>query len=135
MSDMNAGTTVKRIDEMESVFDGVMVRARAALGVKSFGMQVINMPAGFAHYPMHDELKSGQEEVYVPLRGTGTLTVDGKSYELRPGTMARVGPSSMRQITPGGDGLQILCLGGVPGAAYVPAPWTELGGPVPSASE
>jgi hypothetical protein len=36
--------TVVRIDEMERAFGGVFVRARASLGVTSFGIQVIDLP-------------------------------------------------------------------------------------------
>ena len=36
--------TVKRLDEMESFYDGLVTRARAELGVTSWGMQVFNFP-------------------------------------------------------------------------------------------
>ena len=31
--------TIKRLDEMESFYDGLVTRARASLGVTSWGMQ------------------------------------------------------------------------------------------------
>ena len=46
-----ADYTVKRFDEMEPILDGVFRRARAELGVTSFGMQLLQMPAGADFYP------------------------------------------------------------------------------------
>ena len=33
----------------------------------------------------HDELTTGQEELFVPLRGTGYLQIDGETVDLEPG--------------------------------------------------
>jgi hypothetical protein len=48
-----ADLTLKRFDEMDSIQQGVFVRARAELGVSAFGMQVINLPPNSDHYPEH----------------------------------------------------------------------------------
>ena len=49
-----SGYAVKRIDEMEAIYRGAFKRARAELGVESFGMQIIDMPANYENYPEHD---------------------------------------------------------------------------------
>jgi len=130
-----ADATVLRLDEMESVYGGVMVRARASLGVRSFGMQVMNLPPDFADYPLHDESGSGQEEVYVVLAGSGALQVGDEEHALAPGVFARVAPAEKRKIVPGAEGLRLLALGGVRGKAYEPGTWTELGAPLPTPTE
>jgi len=61
----------------------------------------------------HDELKSGQEELYVPLRGSGHMTIDGETVELAPGRYVLVGPAAMRQVVAGPDGLSYLVVGAV----------------------
>ena len=48
------GHTVKRIDEMEAVYGGAFKRARAELGISSFGMQVMDLPPNLDQYPEHD---------------------------------------------------------------------------------
>ena len=63
--------TLKRIDEMETYYLGAMKRARAELGVTSFGLQVMDLPANLTFYPEHDHAESGQEEVYVIVSGVG----------------------------------------------------------------
>jgi mannose-6-phosphate isomerase-like protein (cupin superfamily) len=129
--------TVRRFDEMESALGGVFVRARAELGVTSFGMQVINLPPHFdepyaahAHAGMPPEMEfanHGQEEVYVPLRGRATLVAGDERFELEPGMAVRVGAAQLRNVITGEEPFQMLALGGNPGRAYLPLPFSELG--------
>ena len=42
-----AGYAVKKIDDMEAIYRGAFKRARAELGVESFGMQAIDMPPNY----------------------------------------------------------------------------------------
>ena len=60
---------VKRIDDMEAIYGGAFKRARAELGIESFGIQVFDMPAKAHEYPEHDHAEDGQEEVYIALSG------------------------------------------------------------------
>jgi hypothetical protein len=135
-----ADFTIRRTDDMEAIFDGIVHRARASLGVTSMGMQVMDFPAGWQGYPNHDHTNDssdendlGQEEVYIPLAGSATLLVDDTEHMLGPGVLARVGPGQKRRIVPGGDGFRMVAVGGRPGEAYRPPAWTELGGPLPQA--
>ena len=126
--------TYAMIDEMESIYDGVARRARAELGVTAWGMQVMTLPPNWDGYPDHNHgrttSEAGQEEVYIPLAGSGTLIADEERFALRPGVMVRVGAEQRRRILPGGEGIRFIAMGGVPGA-HTPSPWTELGGPLP----
>lgn len=124
---------VKRIDEMEAVYRGSYKRARAELGVQSFGMQVIDLPPGLDAYPEHDHSRDGQEEVYVVLRGGGEIEIDGERVAVDPDTMVRVSPGTMRKLLPGDQGMRVLALGGIPGRPYAPPPVSKLGEPDPMA--
>lgn len=124
--------TVINLDNMESILGGIMIRARASLGVRAWGMQVIDLPPGFEHYPAHNHDADRQEEVYVPLGGSATLEVGDRRFELTAGVMARIGPNETRRFVPGPDGFRCLIIGGIPGEAYEPPAWTELGGPPPT---
>jgi len=128
--------TVASIDEMEPIYDGLARRARAALGVTSWGMQVFTLPPSWDGYPEHNHdanaFDPNQEEVYIPIEGSATMLAGDASFELRPGTMARVGPGQMRRIVPGPDGIRFIALGGVPGS-FAASEWTELGAPPPQA--
>ena len=115
--------TVKRFDELESYqSQGRFLYAAKSLGVTAWGMNVLKLPAGWQDYPEHDHAADGQEEVYVVLEGHATLTAEGKSWELRPGVIARVGPGQKRKLVPGADGVTMLALGGTPGKPYSSKP-------------
>ena len=128
--------TRKSIDEIDAIsgfFEGITFhRAAADLGVTSFGMSIIELEPGADEYPEHDHSEEGiggqmfakrpgqlgQEEVYIALRGSATLILDGEEYELDPEHVVRIGPTVKRKLIPGPDGIRLLALGGVPGSPY-----------------
>ena len=122
--------TVKRVEEFDTPNGGGFCRARASLGVTSFGMQVENFPPNFEHFPEHDHRDDGQEEVYTALSGSATLVAGGETHVLVPGVFARVGPGVTRKITTGDEPVQILALGAIPGKPYTAPPFTEEGVPL-----
>jgi mannose-6-phosphate isomerase-like protein (cupin superfamily) len=131
-----AEVTHVAIDEIEAIegfFNRLsMRRAAASLGITSFGISIEEFAPGADEYPEHDHSEDGlggemfakrpqqlgQEEVYVALRGSGTLEADGETYRLDPDHIVRVGPSVRRKVKPGPDGLRLLALGATPGKAY-----------------
>jgi quercetin dioxygenase-like cupin family protein len=119
--------TAKRITEMEAGFGGGFVKVRAELGASAFGMQIIQLPPGFADYPDHDHAESGQEEVFATLDGSGWMEVDGERVELERETLVRVAPDARRKAYAGPQGLRMLVVGGTPGQPYAIVPGTELG--------
>ena len=130
-----SGYTVKRIDDMEAVYGGAFIRARAELGVESFGMQVIDMPPSADQYPEHDHSEDGQEEVYLALSGSADIEIDGERHRLEPGTMVRVGPGVKRKVTTDSEPLRMLIIGGWPDKTYEPPEITKLGVPDPLAQQ
>jgi mannose-6-phosphate isomerase-like protein (cupin superfamily) len=107
-------------------------------------MQLFNLPPRFdepfsrhAHAEMPEEMafaNHGQEEVYVPLQGRGTLIAGEERWPLEPGMAVRVGPAQFRQIVTEDEPLQYLAIGATPGRGYDPPAFTELGaGDVPPA--
>jgi uncharacterized cupin superfamily protein len=127
-----ADVTVKRLQDFEAVFGGGMRRVRAGLGVSSFGIQVIELPPAFEHYPEHNHVHDEQEEVYTILSGRVTLRVGGEEHELEPGVFARVGPAEKRKFVTGDEGVRILALGATPGSVYTAPEFTEEGAPPPA---
>ncbi len=126
-----ADFTIKRIDDMEAVAGGSFKRARAELGLSSFGMQVIDMPPNIDLYPEHDHAEDGQEEVYIVLRGSGEIEIDGERHRLDPETMVRVASGTKRKVYTGDDPIRMVIVGGVPGQAYEAPEVTQLGAPDP----
>jgi catechol 2,3-dioxygenase-like lactoylglutathione lyase family enzyme len=131
----SADVTHVGIDELgavEGFLEGFTFRrAGAQMGVTPFGMSIIDMPAETTAYPEHDHSSEGpgnppahqlgQEEVYIALRGSADVQVDGHRYKLDADHIIRVGPTARRKILPGPDGVRLLAIGGFPGRAYDPA--------------
>jgi catechol 2,3-dioxygenase-like lactoylglutathione lyase family enzyme len=123
------------VDELEAVagfLEGFTFRrAGTQMGVTPFGMSIIDMPADTTAYPEHDHSSEGpgnppahqlgQEEVYIALRGSADVQVDGHRYKLDADHIIRVGPTARRKILPGPDGVRLLAIGGFPGRAHDPA--------------
>jgi len=126
--------TVMRIDEMEAVYLGAFKRARAELGVESFGLQVIDLPPDFENYPEHDHAEDGQEEVFMAIKGGGEIEIDGERFPLDPDHMARVASGTKRKVWPGADGMRMVIVGGVPGSVYEAPGISKLGEPDPMKS-
>jgi len=112
------GYRSKRIDELASIHGGAVKLAGAELGAESFGLQVLDFPAGFTQYPEHDHKADGQEEVYVVLEGSADFEVAGERVPVDTGGMLWVAPATMRKLEPGPHGVRILAIGCAPGGTY-----------------
>jgi len=123
--------TAKRIDDMEAVFGGAFKRARAELGVESFGMQVMDLPPNLDRFPEHDHASDGQEEVYLLLRGAADIDVEGDRFPLDADLLVRVPPGVKRKLYTGDQPARVLALGGIPGKPYEPPDVSKLGEPDP----
>jgi quercetin dioxygenase-like cupin family protein len=121
-----ADYTAKHLKDMQAGFGGGFVKVRAELGVSSFGVQVIRMPAGYADYPEHDHAGDGQEEVYTTLTGSGSIEIEGDRLELEPGVFVRVASGTKRKVHAGPEGIEMLIIGACPGKTYEVNPVTEL---------
>jgi uncharacterized cupin superfamily protein len=123
------GYEIKRIDDMEAIALGSFKRARAELGISSFGMQVMDLPPNNDLYPEHDHADDGQEEVYVALKGSADLEIEGERHRLEPDTMISVQPGVKRKLYTGDEALRVLIVGGTPGQVYEAPDNTQLGEP------
>jgi mannose-6-phosphate isomerase-like protein (cupin superfamily) len=129
-----ADATVKRVDELEYFHHGAFGRLRAGLGVRAFGMQLVKLMPHSDLYPEHDHTDNDQEEVYVTLAGKATLSVGTQQFPLEPGVFVRVGPRETRKVRTDTEPVELVVIGGVPGQAYTPPPYTESGAALAVAS-
>jgi uncharacterized cupin superfamily protein len=120
------GYTIKRAAEFESLHgsgDVTWRLCRRSLGVESFGINLIEIPAG-SSIVEHDETESGQEEVYAVLEGEGTLLLDGEEHRAPAGTWARISPEVKRNLLNRSEAPLTALLVGVPrGTGYSPPGW------------
>lgn len=125
----------KPIDQMEAIWRGSYFRARGELGVEAFGLGVMDLPPDFDRIARHVHTFDGQEEVYIPLRGSGWIDVGDHRIPIDTGVGVRVGPTASRTVISGPDGIRLMIVGGTPGKAYEPFGPLELGAPEPNPAD
>ncbi len=114
------------IDDLPQLWDGFAKLVRAGLGITAFGVQIMDLPPDYTT-ASHDESDSGQQELYVALRGSGAVVAGEARLALDPEHLVRVDAGVDRVLTSGPEGLRVLCIGGVPGAPYAAPEWTDAG--------
>jgi hypothetical protein len=116
----NPNWQVARLDDIERRGRGIPVREH--LGIHAFGINAYRPGEDGTLINEHDEIGSGQEELYIVLDGRATFEVDGEKLDAPAGTFVFVRPESRRKAT--GDGT-VIALGGKPGEAYQAIDWGE----------
>jgi tetratricopeptide (TPR) repeat protein len=121
------GYQVVRLDEIEELEDGrePWRPVRHHLGITSFGINSWTArAAGDRIINEHDEAgPSGDEELYLVLRGHARFELDGKDLDAPAGTLVFVPPGVKRTAFAAEAGTTILAIGGIPGEAYQPFGW------------
>ena len=106
---------IKQIDELER-YTGAFQKGQdfffggKSLGLSKIGMNAIRMPPPWEHYPEHDHAADNEEELYIPLEGSGMLHAEGQTHPMKRGVLIRVGAVTKRKIVPGPEGMTILIL-------------------------
>ena len=104
------------VHDLEGAGPGGAVKfVRRELGVAAFGINWIDLPPD-AVGREHDESESGQEEVYVVIRGSGVYRCDGEELAVREGDILRVDHMTTRCPVAGPSGMTLLAIGARPGA-------------------
>ena len=102
-----------------------------AMGCKAVGISLMRLKPGEGASYVHRH--KVQEEVFVILKGTGTLQLDGRRHSLREGTVVRVGPTVYRAMgnTSRSDVVYMI-LGAIPPKNFPLGGRTLLGDGIPN---
>ena len=120
------GYAGRRIEDLPQLWEGFAKLVREGLGISGFGAQIMDLPPDY-RTKSHDETGSGQQELYMALRGSGAVlmhTDPEESVTLDADHVVAVSPEVERTLTSGPEGMRVLCIGGTPGQAYSPPEWT-----------
>ena len=110
-----------RPDELEASGNWRLVRR--TLGVRAFGLNLVEIPSG-EQIPEHDEVDRDQEEVFFTVSGTPTLVVDGDEHALPAGAFARVDPEHRRTVRNDGEESAAVLIASAPrSSGYEPMEW------------
>ena len=111
---------VANLDQIERRDRDIPVREH--LGIHSFGINGFVRGEDGTLINDHDEVGSGQEELYFVVDGTATFEVDGETIDAPQGTLLYVGPEARRNAT---GNATVLVMGGTPGEVYQAVDWGE----------
>jgi quercetin dioxygenase-like cupin family protein len=98
--------TLVSYDDVDSVGGGLHF-LRDALDCANLGVSVLDVEAGWSGKP-HDHADDGEEEVYVLVEGTATVTVADETVSMGPGDTLRVDPGATRRIDAEADSLFVI---------------------------
>ena len=101
------------IDELPTLWDGFAKLVRPGLAIEAFGANIMDLPPDY-ETKSHDEAESGQQELYVALRGSGAVVVGDERVALDADHLVCVDAGTPRVLASGSDGLRVLIVGGVP---------------------
>jgi uncharacterized cupin superfamily protein len=103
--------------------NGTWELVRRTLGLKAFGLNVVEIPAG-EQIPEHDETSRDQEEIFLVLSGSPTLVIDGEDHATREGMFARLDPEHSRTVRNDGAVPASVLIASAPrSSGYEPMSW------------
>jgi len=113
------GYSKVNVHDLEPAGPGGSVRfVRRELDLLAFGINWFEL-APNADGRHHNEQDSGQEEVNVIVRGSGTYVIEGEEVPIREGDVFRFDPDTMRGPKAGPEGLTMVAVG-APRGSYEP---------------
>jgi uncharacterized cupin superfamily protein len=118
------GYAARAIHELPTLWDGFAKLVGTGLDITAFGVNIMDLPPDYVT-AAHDESETGQQELYVALRGAGTVVIDGASHRLDGDHLVAVDAGTSRALSSGPEGLRVLCIGAVPGGIYQRPAWSD----------
>ncbi len=124
---MSDGYTILSLDELETASHrgSNLIPVRHTLGFRPAGVNAWIADAGDQLIPPHEE-DSGNEELYVVVRGRATFTVGGETADALAGTLVFVPPEVMRTAVASEDGTIVFVTGGSVGEAFNAGGWDSF---------
>jgi uncharacterized cupin superfamily protein len=114
--------TIMHMDDFERPWPKWLL-ARRSLGLNSFGMNVCHLEPG-EDIPEHNEAERDHEEVFIVLKGSPAMVIEGQEHALREGSFARVDPSLTRTVrNVGSEPARVLIVSAPRSSGYEPLSW------------
>ena len=119
---------VRRLDEVPLVptddpddFDWYPLQHH--FGVSAFGVNVFGGDAGIELVAQHDERESGQEELYVVVRGSARFTLNGEKHDAPAVSVAAVPDASVTRAAIAIEDHTLLLVVGAPADSGFATTW------------
>jgi hypothetical protein len=119
---------VKRLDEVPLVptddpddFDWYPLQHH--FGLSAFGLNAFGGDAGIELVAEHDERESGQEEVYIVVRGAARFTLNGEEHDAHAVSIVAIPDTSVRRAAIATEDGTILLAIGAPADSGFATTW------------
>lgn len=124
---MSEGYTILTLDEVETATHrgSNLIPVRHALGFRPAGVNAWIADAGGQLIPPHEE-DSGNEELYVVVRGRATFTVGEETADAPAGSLVFVPPEVFRTAAADEDDTIVFAVGGTVGEAFNAGGWDSF---------
>jgi mannose-6-phosphate isomerase-like protein (cupin superfamily) len=123
------GYRILSLDELEPVpaprQEAKLLPVRRSLGIRAFGANGWLGDVGERVVPPHEE-DSGNEELYVVVRGRATFTLGQDQHEAPAGTLVFVPPDTHRAAVAAEDGTIVLAVGATRGEPFAVHGWDDF---------
>jgi mannose-6-phosphate isomerase-like protein (cupin superfamily) len=123
------GYRILSLDELEPVpaarQKAKLLPVRRSLGIRAFGANGWLGDVGELVVPPHEE-DSGNEELYVVVRGRATFTLGRDQHEAPAGTLVFVPPDTHRAAVAAEDGTIVLAVGATRGEPFEVHGWDDF---------
>jgi mannose-6-phosphate isomerase-like protein (cupin superfamily) len=121
------GYTILALDEVETAQHrgSTLIPVRHTLGFQPAGVNAWLADAGGQLIPPHEE-DSGNEELYVVVRGRATFTVGEETADAPAGSLVFLPPKVFRTAVAEEDGTIVFAVGGTVGEAFNAGGWDSF---------
>ena len=124
------GYELLSLDELDRLATGsgspLLLPLRRHLGFRSFGVNCWSAAEPGEHVIERHAERSGDEELYVVVRGRASFTVEGESADAPAGTLVHVPPDTLRQAVAVDPDTLVLAVGARPGEPWQPKAWEDF---------
>ena len=121
-----AGWMIEHVDDVPPVkpdWPATWKSVRHHFNITAFGVNAVTKDAGNVLIPEHDEIESGQQEIYFVHKGGVAVTLNGEQMTAGEGAMVAVEPATRRKFESTASPTTLLVMGGTPGQAYEIGEW------------
>jgi len=128
MSEQGEGWKAAAIDDIPPVkpdWPATWKSMRHYFGITAFGINAVTKDAGNVLIPEHEHGATGEQEIYMVIRGEAKATLDGSEVSVPAGSAVATEGSVRRKFEALESPTTLVVVGGIPGKVYAVGEWEQ----------
>src|SRR3954468_10340584 len=98
------GYRARALEDLPTLWGGFATLVGSGLDITAFGVNIMELPPDY-ETTAHDESETGQQELYVALRGAGAVVIGDEAHPLDADHVVAVDAGTDRVLASGAHGL------------------------------